>query len=327
MLEKLEEVKAATEQELKFLLRMESLPFTLNSHYYLDYKEKFLAYYKFHEGDQNNLVRTLRESQASRSAASRSYSNGVYRALEEKPVDHVESALESLRSAGLSGLKREDLVKLLPADFSSQAALEIMASVRAYYQGLFLQNSRRCTTEVYVCIVAYKRFADTVPLAIDQRYIRAFDETIQSALVTGLSISATDARDRCAAWLAESQAVVRQRAELLDRKARLAEAKRELLEVPGVSEMRDRKASTAKKRVQNGLSHTPVVAVAQDSPVLSSGPQARVHTEPVFNEVSHPNVFVSICQACLKRKVGRGARGGSETKSGRGTPYAYSLST
>lgn len=135
MLEKLEELKSATEQELKFLLRMESLPFTLNSHYYLDYKEKFLAHYKFHEGDQNELIRRLRESQASRSAASRSYGDEMY-AVAEAPPDHVESALASLRSAGLSGLKREDLVKLLPADFSSQAALEIMASVRAYYQGL-----------------------------------------------------------------------------------------------------------------------------------------------------------------------------------------------
>jgi hypothetical protein len=67
-------------------------------------------------------------------------------------------------------------------------------------------------------------------------------------LVTGLSISASDARNRCAAWLAESQALVRQREELLDRKARLAEARMELLEVPGVSAMRDKMTDVRKKQ-------------------------------------------------------------------------------
>jgi len=183
---------------------------------------------------------------------SRGNISGNYYSPEPQAVDHVESALENLRNAGLNGLTRQDLVKLLPADFSSQAALEIMASVRAYYQ------------------VAYKRFADTVPLAIDQRYIRAFDETIQSALVTGLSISSPDARDRCAAWLAESQAVVRQRAELLDRKTRLAEAKRELLEVPGVSEMRDKVANNTRRRTgtnaRSGVNR-PQLATSSDSAV------------------------------------------------------------
>ena len=154
-----------------------------------------------------------------------------------------------------------------------------------------------CNAEICSCVVAYKRFADTVPLAIDQRYIRAFDETIQSALVGGLSISSPDARDRCAAWLAESQAVVRQRAELLDRKARLAEAKRELLEVPGVSEMRDRMASAAKRRVENSPEHAIVSATTRpESPPMDSEPQlasSHRNVQQANVEVSFPSVLCS----------------------------------
>ncbi|KAG8728987.1 hypothetical protein FRC10_004365 [Ceratobasidium sp. 414] len=225
VVEKLEELKTATNEELKFLLKMESLPFTLNSHYYLDYREKFLAHYKYFSGAQNAQVRKLREPPRSTSPPSNPRPGGVYNAFTAtapEPVDHVEEALKSLRLAGLHGLKREDMVKLLPVDFSQEAALEIMASVRAYYQ-------------------------DTVPLAIDQRFVHAFDKAISVTLVAGLSISAPDARERCAAWLAESQAVVRQRAELLDRKARLAAAKKELLEVPGVSAMRDTMAKATNR--------------------------------------------------------------------------------
>ncbi|KAG9122986.1 hypothetical protein FRC07_000399, partial [Ceratobasidium sp. 392] len=278
VVEKLEELQTATNQELRFLLKMESLPFTLNSHYYLDYKEKFLAHYKFYQGEQNEQIRRLRQPQSSTHTSSHRQQEGLFTARHEEPIDHVEEALKNLRLAGLHGLKREDMVKLLPADFSQEAALEIMASVRAYYQ------------------VAYKRFADNVPLAIDQRFIHAFDETISLTLVAGLSISAQDARERCAAWLAESQAVIRQRTELLDRKARLAEAKKELLEVPGVSAMRDAMSKATKKR-QSGKERVGSITPASDGNVqavlagttptpeephvLSRGPmEERVATPP-----------------------------------------------
>lgn len=82
---------------------------------------------------------------------------------------------------------------------------------------------------------------------------------------------------------------MRQRAELLDRKTRLAEAKRELLEVPGVSEMRDKKASNAKKRAQNSLKHATVSAPAvQDSPAMPSA----VLGETTYVEVSYLHAFV-----------------------------------
>ncbi|KAG8697349.1 hypothetical protein FRC09_007916 [Ceratobasidium sp. 395] len=263
VVEKLEELKSATNQELKFLLKMESLPFTLNSHYYLDYREKFLAHYKFYQGEQNEQIRRLRKPPSNSAYREQ---NTYYTVQHEQPVDHVEEALKNLRLAGLHGLKREDMVKLLPADFSQEAALEIMASVRAYYQ------------------VAYKRFADNIPLAIDQRFIHSFDETISVTLVAGLSISAPDARERCAAWLAESQAVIRQRAELLDRKSRLAEAKRELLEVPGVSAMRDRMSKAPKKQRMEASR-----PVATPGPVVSNLPLPATDTPIIRTRDSSPD--------------------------------------
>ncbi|KAB5588706.1 Myxovirus resistance protein [Ceratobasidium theobromae] len=210
VLENLEECKAITLRELEFMLDMESLPFTLDSHYYLDYKDKFHKYYATSRICESNLEQYL-NVQEPQPGYSRSN-------------DVVDTALNNLRQAGFDSLKRQDLVKLLPADYSHKAALEIMASARAYYQ------------------VAYKRFADTVPLAIDQHYVRAFERTIQAALIAGLKISSPEAHDRCATWMAEPQSVVRRRAELNDRKERLEAARMELMEVPGAMAMREKLA-------------------------------------------------------------------------------------
>jgi hypothetical protein len=122
VLEKLEECKTSTQQELEFLLDMESLPFTLNSHYYMDYKEKFLKYYASNADEQSLLALSLRNNSAQPTGS------------EDSP-NSVEQALKHLRDAGFAGVRREDLIRLLPSDFARQSALEIMASARAYYQG------------------------------------------------------------------------------------------------------------------------------------------------------------------------------------------------
>ncbi|KAH7337211.1 P-loop containing nucleoside triphosphate hydrolase protein [Rhizoctonia solani] len=262
VLEKLDECKTATVQELEFLLDMESLPFTLNSHYYLDYKEKFLKHYATFRNNRSALGKSLRARPSSNS--------------EEKSVpDPLEVALENLRKAGFNKLSRGDLVKLLPADFSQQAALEMMASARAYYQGQF----------------AYKRFSDTIPLAIDHRYIRAFEKTIQTNLVAGLKISASDAHDRCAKWMAEPQSVVRKRAELTDRKERLEAARMELMEVPGVVAMReklsrmDRPPRQARSRAAASTSTERVVDTSSGAEDIFAAPPASRPDTPVEEAV------------------------------------------
>ena len=53
----------------------------------------------------------------------------------------VKNALASLAAIGLSGVKAEDLPKLLPPD-QMEPALIIMADVRAYFQGAFFFPTR-----------------------------------------------------------------------------------------------------------------------------------------------------------------------------------------
>ncbi|CAE6500374.1 unnamed protein product [Rhizoctonia solani] len=272
VLEKLDECKTATVQELEFLLDMESLPFTLNSHYYLDYKEKFLKHYAMFRNNRSALGKSLR---------ARPPSN--WEETIESP-DPLEVALENLRRAGFHKLSREDLVKLLPADFSQQAALEMMASSRAYYQ------------------VAYKRFSDTIPLAIDHRYIRAFEKTIQATLVAGLKISASDAHDRCAKWMAEPQSVVRKRAELTDRKERLEAARMELMEVPGVVAMRE-KLSRMNRPHHQTRSRTD--AAPSNDRALHNPPVSEYASSEAGDTMALSTVVSEVLPTTLEEPVGR----------------------
>jgi hypothetical protein len=50
------------------------------------------------------------------------------------PASNISTALSNLAAIGITGVKAEDLAKLLPHD-SMEPALAIMAEVRAYFQG------------------------------------------------------------------------------------------------------------------------------------------------------------------------------------------------
>ncbi|QRW19971.1 myxovirus resistance protein [Rhizoctonia solani] len=208
--------------------------FTLNSHYYLDYKEKFLKHYATFRNNRSALGRSLRAKPSPRWER------------EETVADPLEAALENLRRAGFDNLNRQDLVKLLPADFSHKRRL------RSW-------QVREHTIKVYLSIID-KRFSDTVPLAIDHRYVRGFEKAIQSTL-----------------------SIVRKRAELNDRKERLEAARMELMEVPGVVAMRERlsKMNCSSDRARLGsrnLSSTTQVAHAHTSSKqkVSSSPSSPV---------------------------------------------------
>jgi len=99
-------------------------PTTSNEHYLSDYKAKYLARYraerKVHSGSGAN-------------DRLRNFMNGTY--------DHngnLENAISCLQQMGFpSDLKKEDFLRLLKPD-TSEEALDIMAEVRAYYQGQYL---------------------------------------------------------------------------------------------------------------------------------------------------------------------------------------------
>ncbi|KAI6160620.1 P-loop containing nucleoside triphosphate hydrolase protein [Pisolithus thermaeus] len=123
-------------------------------------------------------------------------------------VETVNKALSSLNELGISA-KADDLTRLLPAD-PLEVALGIMASVRGYFQ------------------VAYKRFVDMVPLAIDYEMVRGLERGLNQALLEGLHITGKDAHERCAAMLQEPAATASRRRELSKKLERLRVARTEL---------------------------------------------------------------------------------------------------
>jgi len=114
----------------------------------------------------------------------------------------------------MSGLKAQDLMKLLPPD-QYDPALNIMATVRAYFQ------------------IAFKRSADNVPNAIDYELILSLDRdrALYNALLRGLSITGANGFQPCKDFLQEPPSVVARREELQKKVERLQTAKKELLDV------------------------------------------------------------------------------------------------
>ncbi|KAF8586089.1 hypothetical protein K439DRAFT_1632008 [Ramaria rubella] len=94
-----------------------------------------------------------------------------------------------------------------------QSALEIMATVRAYFQ------------------VAYKRVVDTVPLAIDYELVRVQKRALQEVLSLGLRITGPGAQEYCRRLLAEPSEVAALRDGLENQRDRLMAAQNELLNI------------------------------------------------------------------------------------------------
>lgn len=106
----------ATEQRINFLLEEEQEPFTMNDHYLMDYRSKFLGYYKaIRQKSQTSFIDNLEsDEREARNAVSRVISN--------------------LAELGLRPVDRSSLPRLLPPD-PLESGIEIMAEVRAYFQG------------------------------------------------------------------------------------------------------------------------------------------------------------------------------------------------
>jgi len=181
---------------IDWLLRLEQSPFTLNGHYFSDYKDKFLSHYRGsrQKGQNGELMGVLE-------ASAKGHAN-----------DSISRLMGGLSELGLSGTTPMDIPKLLPSD-RYEPALQIMAGVRAYFQ------------------VAYKRFADNVPMAIDQELLRGldWDRGIQEALFKGLGVGGPDGQRRCEDLLKEPPNVSARRADLLKKQKRLETAKMELM--------------------------------------------------------------------------------------------------
>lgn len=113
-----------TKAQLDWLLQIESRPYTLNTHYFADYKAKFLAFYRGsrESGTRGDLIQSLNSFDPN--------SGG-----EENPFDeNMKRIMAALPQIGITGTQAIDLAKLLSTD-PMDPALAIMAGVRAYFQG------------------------------------------------------------------------------------------------------------------------------------------------------------------------------------------------
>jgi hypothetical protein len=121
------------EERIKWLLELKDSPFSLNTHYLADYKDKFLAHYKGAR-DQDycaDLMKAIQKYKDKSKVANKSKAT-----TEATGITKILTGFAEIKMT----VKPEDLAKLLPAD-QMGPALVVMADVRAYFQGQSFNNS------------------------------------------------------------------------------------------------------------------------------------------------------------------------------------------
>ncbi|KDQ54657.1 hypothetical protein JAAARDRAFT_401009 [Jaapia argillacea MUCL 33604] len=122
----------------------------------------------------------------------------------------IAVALATLASPGYTGLRQEDLRAInLPDEY--QRELKVMAEVRSYFE------------------VSYQRVTDTIPLVIDVKFVKAVSKDLSPFLVSTLDLGSTNARSRCASYLAEEPHIAEKRKQLTAKKERLETVITELM--------------------------------------------------------------------------------------------------
>ncbi|XP_006461470.1 hypothetical protein AGABI2DRAFT_192973 [Agaricus bisporus var. bisporus H97] len=213
----------AAKKKVAWLLKVEGEPFTVNNHYLADYKEKFLVYYRRARRDAKRKalspgtrrpsptkMTSMAMAEETRSPMNRSRSVFQSASIDEGAVDPITEALTALSRAGYPGLTQDDLPKLLGQD-DMEPALEIMATVRAYFQ------------------VSYKRFVDNVPMAIDYELVRGGEEDVFQLLWSKLELDGPGAHQMCIDYAQEAAQVADRREELEKKLERLVLATRRLI--------------------------------------------------------------------------------------------------
>ena len=210
-------LRALSEETFKritLLLEAELEPFTRNQHYFSDYRSKFLGYYKGvrQASQSNDFIRNLD-----------SPSSSSFR-------DALTKTLTGLTEMGLQNVSPAALARVLPQD-PMEEGIEIMADVRAYFQGWFVVLHCPFPLKLIILKVAYKRFVDMVPMTLDQGLIRGLASGLENALFIGLGVSGPQGFENCRRLLQEPTNIVERREELKKRRDRLNSARRELMDV------------------------------------------------------------------------------------------------
>lgn len=109
----------AASKHIDSLIEQEHEPFTMNTHYYMEYRSKFLAHYKGARlKEKSNFIRNMQNNDGNTMQA-------------------IGEAMSALTRIGLEGADASLLANLLPPD-PMEPAIGIMADVRAYFQGSWL---------------------------------------------------------------------------------------------------------------------------------------------------------------------------------------------
>ncbi|KAG6810925.1 hypothetical protein H0H92_009760 [Tricholoma furcatifolium] len=196
------------EERIDWLVKLEDCPFTLNTHYLTDYKEKFLAHFRSaREKDRNPKLMNAIEEYSPTPSSIVHYARG---SSPPAPTG-IAKVLASLVEMGIT-VKPEALSKLIEPD-GMDPALIIMADVRAYFQ------------------VAYKRFADNIPLAIDYELVWGAERDVLGALNTGLGIHGEHGDRICKEFAQENASIAGRREELTKKLDRMQAAAAQLLHI------------------------------------------------------------------------------------------------
>jgi Dynamin GTPase effector domain len=83
--------------------------------------------------------------------------------------------------------------------------------------------------------VAFKRFADYIPMIIDFELLKGFERTLDDALFKGMALGEDQVRQRCAAFLKEDPAIVRRRKSLHQDLERFEAALADLQNIPALN--------------------------------------------------------------------------------------------
>ncbi|KAF8510294.1 P-loop containing nucleoside triphosphate hydrolase protein [Hysterangium stoloniferum] len=185
-----------TKAILSTILECELSPFTQNSHYYQTCRGKFLAHFRAVRAEY--LERKSSQEERADSEHGNTLGSRITPLLQRE-------ALAALAKLG-HHVQASDLQKLIPSD-PWEEEMTVAAEVRSYYQ------------------TSYKRIIDNVPMIIDNTFFRRLSRGLLNALILGLGFS--DPKT-AASYLCEDKNVVEKREELLSRKKRLDNVRREL---------------------------------------------------------------------------------------------------
>ncbi|KAG8807393.1 hypothetical protein FRC17_004483, partial [Serendipita sp. 399] len=160
VLSQLEQCSVRTKERVEECLALEQEePMTCNEQYLSHYKAQYLVRYKAVYGQ----------------AAQQLLSD------DHKSSRHMQNVIDSLAELGVRVDRNDVFMRLCSSTNSnaaiSEAAIDIMAEVSAYYQ------------------VAFKRYVDYVSLIIDVNLLKGLDRRIDQALIDGLTLGRQDARE------------------------------------------------------------------------------------------------------------------------------------